>query len=628
MLIASGLLVVMNLAVLGLMFVAIVRQGDAWAASRHSDAVMAAAGRLEKLVTELDADARGFVLNHDQRLMREYAADRAALPARTAELQRLCAGNREEAGRASQIARADDAYVRGYSVPLMKAAQTDDGTARSLLASGQGMQRLASLHDQIAALGTTEHTLAASRTHHFIDTSRTATLTAAASTGAALLLGALFAVHLMTGIIRPVHRASVMAGELAKGDLAVRIPETSPGDIGLLESRFNAMAGSLEASRDELRQFAEEQGALRRVATLVARGVAPSEVFAAVAAEVGRVVKADHTNVVRFEPDDTVTVVGYWNEPGVPKVMPPLGGRWPVEDGTVTSAVLTTQRPARMDDYEHATSAIGTWARRNGIHSVVGCPVKVEDRTWGAMLVHYLVGQPPTGATENRLQEFVELVGTAIANAQVHSDLLASRARVVATADESRRRIQRDLHDGAQQQLVTLALKLRLMEAATAPCQDDLRKQVSGSVDAVSGILDEIQRISNGLAPPILTRTGLRPALRSLARRSPIPMELDVRVIDRLPERVEVAVYYTIAEAVTNVVKHAYASVVEVDLTVDEQTVLLSVRDDGIGGASLGRGSGLVGLKDRIEALGGRIHIVSPTGGGTSLLVDIPTDPD
>jgi signal transduction histidine kinase len=372
----------------------------------------------------------------------------------------------------------------------------------------------------------------------------------------------------------------------------------------------------------------EEQGALRRVATLVAGGVAPAEIFDAVAAEVGRVLRVDHANLVRFEPDHTATVVGYWSDPGARQIQPPLDGHWPIEDPSVTASVLATGRPARMtaDEYERATSAIGIWTWTHRIRCVVACPVRVEGRLWGAMNL-YCRTVPQSGVTEDRMLEFVQLVGIAIANAQNHSDLLASRARVVAAADESRRRIERDLHDGAQQELVSLALKLRIAEEAIPPDHRELREQLAGAIRDLSGILEHLQEVSRGSVPAILTSTGLRPALRSLVRRCPTPVDLDIRVRGRLPDPVEVAVYYAVAEALTNTARYAQASIVEIRLTADETAVRLSIRDDGVGGAQLGDGYGLVGLKDRVEALGGGLQITSPAGDGTSLLVDVPRSP-
>jgi signal transduction histidine kinase len=252
--------------------------------------------------------------------------------------------------------------------------------------------------------------------------------------------------------------------------------------------------------------------------------------------------------------------------------------------------------------------------------------VNVEGDVWGAMTMYSLVTEIPAGV-EDRLLEFVELLATAIANAQSRSDLLASRARVVAAADESRRRIERDLHDGAQQQLVALGLRLRAAQTAVAPCQERLKEQVTSTIHGLTGVMENLREISRGLIPGILTKSGLHPALKSLARRSPVPVKLSVGACRCLPEPIQVAIYYTVSEALTNVAKYADASVVDVRLTVRDTTVRLTIHDDGVGGARVGGGSGLVGLKDRIEALGGSLTVDSPVGGGTSLLSAIPIAP-
>jgi signal transduction histidine kinase len=626
---AGGVVALLSIGAFALLLMAILDLRSASATARRSEGVLLSADRLERTVLDLDEEARGFLLTGDPGFLRTYDTDRAALPGQEQSLLRVtAAGDGPQSRRARQIVRADDAYLREYVAPLATAARTDPAAARSMARSGQGPRRLSALRGQCAAFESEQRGVAAAAEQHSIDAARTAATAAGISAGSVLLLVGCFVVYLGRVIVQPVRRAAVVAGALATGDVAVRMPETSPGELGLIGRRFNTMVGTLETSRGKLRQVADEQGALRRVATLVACGVSPQEVFDAVAAEVGHVLAADHTEIIRFESDETATVVGCWNDPRVPKVMPPLNGHWPIESGTVTSTVLTTERPARMKNYERATSAIGIWAHAAGIRCVVGCPVKVEGRVWGAMLIHSLDTEPLPGITEERMEEFVELVGTAIANAQSRSDLLASRARVVAAADESRRRIERDLHDGAQQRLVTLALKLRTVETtAVAPGQERLREQLSGLVHDLSNILDDLQEVSRGIIPPILTRSGLRPALRSLARHSPVPVSLTTEVVGRLPERVEVAVYYAVAEVLTNVVKHANASEVQVDLMLEHRTVRLSIHDDGRGGADLTGGSGLVGLKDRVEALGGGIEVLSPAGGGTSVLVHIPLQP-
>ena len=210
------------------------------------------------------------------------------------------------------------------------------------------------------------------------------------------------------------------------------------------------------------------------------------------------------------------------------------------------------------------------------------------------------------------MQKFTELIATAIANAETRAELAASRARIVATADATRRRIERDLHDGAQQQLVSLALELRAAQAALPSELGEQRAELSRVVEGLTAVLDELREISSGIHPAILSEGGLAPALKTLARRSPIPVQLDVRVEGRLPESVEVAAYYVVSEMLTNAAKHAHASSVQVDVAGADGVLRVSVRDDGVGGADPARGSGLVGLRDRVEALGGTIAVDSP----------------
>jgi signal transduction histidine kinase len=228
--------------------------------------------------------------------------------------------------------------------------------------------------------------------------------------------------------------------------------------------------------------------------------------------------------------------------------------------------------------------------------------------------------------TEERLTEFTELVATAIANAESRAELTASRARIVATADATRRRIERDLHDGAQQQLVSLALELRAAQAALPSELAEQRAELSQVVAGLTAVLDELREIASGIHPAILSEGGLGPALKTLARRSPIPVLLDVRVQGRPPESVEVAAYYVVAEMLTNAAKHAQASTVQVDVAGTDGVLHVSVRDDGIGGADPARGTGLVGLRDRVEALNGTVMVDSPRGEGTAIEVALPID--
>jgi signal transduction histidine kinase len=382
-----------------------------------------------------------------------------------------------------------------------------------------------------------------------------------------------------------------------------------------------AMRSALEASRDERSLLAKEQTALRRVATLVARSVPPEEVFAAVTEEVVRLLGLDSAVLGRYESDATVTTLAV---SGRMRDFFPVGRRWSLEGKNVSSLVFETGRPARMDSYADASGELGGVLREQGLRSAVGTPITVEGRLWGIMSASSQAARPLPADTEERLASFTELVATAIANAQSRAEVTASRARIVAAADETRRRIERDLHDGIQQQLVSLMLELRAAEATDPTEMGELRAHVARTASGLARVLEELQEISRGIHPAILSRGGLDPALRALARRSAVPVELDVRAERRPPEPIEVAAYYAVSEALTNAAKHARASKVQVELQAREGTVRLAIRDDGVGGAQPGRGSGLVGLSDRIEALGGTLQVTSPPRRGTTLLIDIP----
>jgi signal transduction histidine kinase len=294
----------------------------------------------------------------------------------------------------------------------------------------------------------------------------------------------------------------------------------------------------------------------------------------------------------------------------------PLGGR------NVTTAVWRTGRPARIDYDDAISGAIGRAATHDwGVRSSVGVPVSVKGRLWGAIVVALTGGEFLPADAETRLAGFTELLATAIANAGAQAEVNASRARIVAAADQARRRIERDLHDGAQQRLVSLALRLRAAQATVPP---ELGGQLDEAVADATAALEELTEIARGIHPAILAERGLAPALKTLARRSPIPVDLHVRADERLPEAVEVSAYYVVAEALTNAAKHSGASAVSVDVEVAGEALRVAVRDDGTGGADLTRGTGLAGLKDRVEALGGRILLDSRPGTGTSLQAEFP----
>jgi signal transduction histidine kinase len=280
----------------------------------------------------------------------------------------------------------------------------------------------------------------------------------------------------------------------------------------------------------------------------------------------------------------------------------------------------------RVDSFGADAGAIAREARVLGIRSSVGCPIVVGGRLWGVIAASTKREEPFPPDTEAQIGGFTELVATAIANAEAQAELTASRARIVAAADQTRRRIERDLHDGAQQRLVSLTLRLQSAAAAIPTEQAEVHQELASVGTELNEVLDELRELSRGIHPAILSEGGLGPALRTLARRSSVPVQLQVGIQGRLPERVEVAAYYVVAEALTNVAKHADASVVQVDVDRDDGLVRLDIRDDGVGGADPARGSGLVGLKDRVEATGGILRVESRPGQGTSLLAELPID--
>jgi signal transduction histidine kinase len=279
-----------------------------------------------------------------------------------------------------------------------------------------------------------------------------------------------------------------------------------------------------------------------------------------------------------------------------------------------------------MDTYAAASGPVGAAARERRVGSSVGTPIIVDGRLWGVLGAGSSGEQPLPAETEARLASFTELLATAIANAESRAEIAASRARIVAAADETRRRIERDLHDGAQQRLVSLGLELRAVQAGLPPAFGELEGELSRLVDGLASVQEELREFAHGIHPAILAEGGLGPALKTLARRCAVPVELDVEAHVRLPEQIEVATYYVVSEALTNAAKHAHASVVRVQVRSDQMLLRVGVRDDGCGGADPVRGSGLVGLKDRVEALRGTIAVNSPLGAGTSLDVELPLD--
>ena len=453
MLIASGLLALLIGTAFAVLLSSVADLRASERRARRSEEVLVVANRLERLVVDLEAAQRGFVITDQERFLQPWQDARTALPGEGGTLERLVADSPAQQEQARRIVEATRSYLRDYSVPLVTAARRDPAAARTVAATDEGKRRMDALRAEFDRFVASERGLAAARQRRSDAATRRAIVAAAAGLGGSILLIVVFAGYLTRAIVQPVRRAAAMAGRLAGGDLGARMPERGVGEIGMLEASFNTMAGSLELSREEL---------------------------------------------------------------------------------------------------------------------------------------------------------------------------AASRTRVVAAADQARRRIERDLHDGTQQRLVSLVLDLRAAQAAVPPELPELRAQLARVADGLTGALEDLRELSRGIHPAVLSEGGLAPALKALARRSAVPVELEVEVPARLAEPVEVAAYYVVSEALANTAKHAHASVIHVRVQADDDRLRLSVRDDGVGGATPGRGSGLVGLTDRVQALGGTITIHSPAGQGTRLQIDLP----
>ena len=374
----------------------------------------------------------------------------------------------------------------------------------------------------------------------------------------------------------------------------------------------------LEQARERI---AEEQAALRRVAVLVARGVQPEDVFAAVSEECGRVVGSESTGIFRYDDDETLTVIGRWGTKGA--TVFPVGMVLPRAGDTALTRVYETAAPARMDGYDGLEAEMAEDLRRAGVRSSVVAPIVVDGRIWGALAVGTFAGDPFPEDTAERLAAFAELVSLAIASTDARERLLDSRARLVQAGDAERRRLERDLHDGAQQRLVALTLALRLARAKIESDPAGVAPLLDTAIADVSQAVAELRELAHGLHPPLLTERGLAAALAAVGALFPIDVSLEV-TDERLPETVEVAAYYVVAEALTNVAKHAEAERATVAVRPQAETLLVEVADDGRGAAELSGGSGLAGLRDRVEAIRGRLTVTSRRGAGTTVRAELP----
>jgi signal transduction histidine kinase len=372
-----------------------------------------------------------------------------------------------------------------------------------------------------------------------------------------------------------------------------------------------------------LEELLREQAALRRMATLVAREPSPPELFAAVTREVGLLLGAQRATLLRVVDPDWAEVVASWSEGDAPVV--PVGHRGALDGRGILGKMLRTVRPVRIEDFDEVGGRVAALMRELGIRSGAGGPIFLRGRVWGAVTAVWPADVPMPAGAEDRVAAFAELVSYAIENAETRNELAASRARLVEAADEARRRIERDLHDGAQQRLVAAALDLTLLERRIG--QEPAAREILARVrEQLEGGLRELRDLARGIHPTVLTERGLAAALDALVQRSPVPVELSFAVSERLDTAIEAAAYFLVSEALTNAAKHAEAESVCVDVVEADGTLVVTIADDGKGGADVGGGSGLTGLADRVQAVGGRLEVSSPAGHSTRLCARLPTN--
>jgi signal transduction histidine kinase len=403
-------------------------------------------------------------------------------------------------------------------------------------------------------------------------------------------------------------------------------PEPLPADTEARIAAFTdlvATAISNTEARTETRRLGEEQAALRRVATLAAEGVSSNDLFSGVAAEVGTLLGAELATLFRYEDEDAVRMLSIWTADGVRLETPET---WKVEELGLSRTTAAENWPARVDDWTQFSGSLAQFVRDDArVTSSVSSPIVVEGQLWGGLAVHSTRDEQLPSDTEAHLKEFTELVATAIANTQARTELSASRARILVATDEERRRVVRDLHDGAQQRLVHTVVTLQMASRAFEQEPGKASPLVAEALQHAEEATDELRELAHGILPSVLTRGGLRAGVDALASRMPLPVEIGVSV-ERLAPEVEATAYFIVAEALTNVAKHSHADHAAVSADVENGDLHIEVRDDGVGGANAA-GTGLIGLADRVSALDGSLRLESSSDGGTLVAADIPVPP-
>jgi signal transduction histidine kinase len=426
------------------------------------------------------------------------------------------------------------------------------------------------------------------------------------------------------GGVRSIVGAPIVVGGRLWGAMIVVMlgDEILPPDTESRLEQFTELIATAIANaeaRAEVERLADEQAALRRVATLVAEGASAAAVFDAVTAEMERLLDADGVILSRYEPDDEMTIVAH---SGAGVEIGATGTRVSLSGENVVGKVRRTREAARMEDYTESPGTVAQLIRDIGVHSAVGAPIVVAGQLWGVTVTLWRREHGPPDDTEERMVQFAELLGTAIANADSRDQLSASRARLVTEADRARRRVVRDLHDGAQQRLVHAIVTLKLAQRAVNQGDETAETLVVEALQHAERGNAELRELAHGILPAALTNGGLRAGVDALVGRLDLPVRADLPAA-RLPTDIEASVYFMVAEALTNMMKHSHASHAEVTAAVEDGVVQVDVRDDGIGGADPD-GRGLVGMADRVSALGGQLTIDSPAGCGTHVSARFP----
>jgi signal transduction histidine kinase len=617
---ASGVLALIIGVTFALLLVAIDDVRKTGRQADRSRMALTASEDIGGLVLDIETGARGFVITRQERFLEPWKRAISRFPAQARALEGLVSGPEQTTRARIAIAEAKS-YIRDYSIPRVRAVRRGVPAAFSVQVTAEGRRRVDAIRARLDTFAVAERgQLAERQDQSDADVRRAIGLGIAGLVGSFAMIAA-FAAYLLRSLARPVRRTAAMAGRLAEGDFGARLPEQGAGEIGDLERSFNLMAGSLERSRDDLDRLLLEQGALRRVATLVAEGAEPARIFETVTREVGLLCGADLARLERYESDAEVTAIAAWSRDQASELA--TGRRFSLLGPSIAAEVLHAPGPARVDSFAGADGAIAEEARTLGIRSSVGCPVLVEGRLWGVIAASSRREGAFAPEAESQIGEFTDLVATAIANADSRDELVASRARIVAAADEARRRIRRDLHDGGQQRLVHALITLKLARRSLEDGDGGTEELIDEALEHTEGAVEALRELSHGILPSTLTRGGLRAGVEAVVARMPLPVDVDVGN-ERFPPGIEATAYFVVSEALTNVVKHSGATRAEVVARASEGVLRVEIRDDGKGGATLDGGSGLVGLRDRVAAGAGSLEMESPRGGGTRIAMTLP----